>query len=138
MKTKILSIVALFLFGAIAVFAGNKTEKFKVSGNCDMCKARIETAAKSVDGVTAADWEVKTKMIALTYDDSKTDVDKVQQAIAKVGHDTEMHKATDDAYNNIADCCKFERGKSDMKKEMKMDKKKDMKMDEKMEEAPMN
>jgi len=137
MKTKILSIVALFLFGTIAVFAGNKTEKFKVYGNCEMCKARIETAAKTVDGVTAADWDVKTKMIALTYDDSKTSVDKVQQAIAKVGHDTDMHKATDEAYNKIADCCKFERSKSDKKSDMKMDKKNDMQMDEKMEEAPM-
>jgi len=137
MKTKMLSSIALFLFGTIAVFAGSKTDKFKVYGNCDMCKARIETAAKSVDGVTAADWDVKTKMIALTYDDSKTNVPKVQQAIAKVGHDTDKYKATDEAYNKISDCCKFDRAKSDLKKDMKMDKKKDMEMDKKMEETPM-
>lgn len=116
MKTRVLSIVALFMFGALAVIAANKTESFKVSGNCEMCKARIEKAAKSVDGVSAADWNVETKMVALTFDDSKTDVSKVQEAIAKVGHDTDLHKATDEAYNKIASCCKYERVKSETKK----------------------
>ena len=115
MKTKILSIVALFMFGAAAVFAANKTESFKVLGNCEMCKARIEKAAKSVDGVTAADWNAETKMLELTFDDSKTDAKKVQEAIAKVGHDTDLHKATDEAYNKIADCCKYERAKTETK-----------------------
>ena len=125
MKTKMLSLVALFMFGAIAVFAGNKTENFKVYGNCEMCKARIEKAAKSVEGVSAAQWNSETKMLALTFDDSKTDGHKVQQAIAKVGHDTDMHKSTDEAYNKIAACCKYERVKSEKK------------MDEKMKDEPM-
>lgn len=115
MKKRFLSIFALFMFGAFAVIAANKTESFKVLGNCEMCKARIEKAAKSVDGVTAADWNVETKMLALTFDDSKTDANKVQEAIAKVGHDTDMHKATDEAYNKIADCCKYERAKTETK-----------------------
>jgi len=120
MKTKVLSIVALFMFGAIAAFAANKTESFKVYGNCEMCKARIEKAAKSVGGVSAADWSAETKMIALTFDDSKTDVHKVQEAIAKVGHDTDMHKATDEAYNKVEGCCKYERAKSGTKEVEKL------------------
>ena len=120
MKTRVLSIFALFMFGALAVVAANKTESFKVLGNCEMCKARIEKAAKSVDGVSAAEWNVETKMLALTFDDSKTDAHKVQEAIAKVGHDTEMHKATDEAYNKIAGCCKYERAKSETKEVEKM------------------
>jgi len=31
-------------------------QNLKVSGNCEMCKDRIETAAKSVSGVSSADW----------------------------------------------------------------------------------
>lgn len=120
MKTKILSIVALFLFGAFAVFAGSKTENFKVYGNCEMCKARIEKAAKSVDGVKVADWNVESKMLELTFDDSKTDVNKVQEAIAKVGHDTDKYKATDEAYNKVSGCCKYERAKSETKEVDKM------------------
>jgi len=67
----------------------------------------------------------------------KTDMSKVQLDIAKVGHDTDMYKATDEAYNKIADCCKFERSKSDMNMDMKKNMKPDMKMDEKMEDEPM-
>ena len=126
MKTKIISLVALFMFGVIAVFAGTKTGEFKVYGNCGMCKARIEKAAKAVDGVSAAEWNDETKMIALTFDDSKTNVDKVQVAIAKVGHDTEMHKATDKAYSKLPGCCQYDRAKTDAKTEGKMDMKMDM------------
>jgi len=109
MKTKVLSLVAIFMLGAVTVFAGNKTEKFKVYGNCGMCQNRIEKAAKSIDGVQSADWNKETKMMKVTFDDSKTDVHKVEMAIAKVGHDTDMHKATDEAYNKLPSCCKYDR-----------------------------
>lgn len=121
MRTKVLSIIALFMFGALAVFAVNKTESVKVYGNCETCKAVIEKAAKSVDGVSVADWNVETKMLALTFDDSKTNVQKVQEAIAKVGHDTDAYKATDEAYNKVSGCCKYERAKSETKKVEKME-----------------
>ena len=89
------------MMGAVTVFAGNKTEKFKVYGNCGMCENRIEKAAKSVEGVQSADWNKETKMMEVTFDDAKTDVHKVHMAIAKAGHDTEMHKATDEVYNEL-------------------------------------
>ncbi len=120
MKTKVLSLVALFVLGAFTVFAGNKTVKFKVNGNCDMCKARIEKAAKAVDGVSKADWNKETKMMEVTLDDSKTNVHKVEMAIAKVGHDTEMHKASDEVYSKLPSCCKYDRAAMDAPKmEMK-------------------
>ncbi|HZL08469.1 MAG TPA: cation transporter [Prolixibacteraceae bacterium] len=125
MKIKVLSLVALFMFGVVAVFAANKVEKIKVYGNCGMCKARIEKAAKAVDGVTSASWNKETKIMDLAFDDSKTDVHKIKMAVAKVGHDTDMHKSSDEAYNKLPGCCKYDRTKTDMK----MDDKKDMKMD---------
>ncbi len=137
MKTKIISLVALFMFGAFAVFAGNKTEKVKVYGNCDMCKARIEKAAKAVDGVAMVNWDKKTKMMDLAFDDSKTDVHKVEMAIANAGHDTEMHKATDEAYSKLPGCCQYDRAKADMKMDDKKAGKMDMKMDDKMKMAPV-
>ena len=113
MKTKVLSLVGLFLLGAITVFAEGKTEEFKVYGNCGMCEKRIETAAKSIDGVTKAEWNSKTEMIEVSFDDSKTDIDKIQLAIAKVGHDTDAHKADDKVYKNLHGCCKYERPTSE-------------------------
>ena len=109
MKTKILSLAALFMLGSISVFAANKTEKIEVKGNCGMCEKRIEKAASSVEGVSKADWSKETKKLDVTFDDTKTSLDKIEVAIAKVGHDTPKHKATEDVYNKLPDCCKYER-----------------------------
>lgn len=34
---------------------------FGVKGSCDMCKQRIETAAKSVNGVSSAHWDKENR-----------------------------------------------------------------------------
>ncbi|MFA5420239.1 MAG: cation transporter [Bacteroidales bacterium] len=112
MKLKMFSLIALFLFGATAVFAGNKTETFKVFGNCGMCKARIEKAAKSVEGVSASTWDKETKMIEVTFDDAKTNMDKITASIVNAGHDTENVKAKDEVYNNLPGCCLYERAET--------------------------
>ncbi len=109
MKTKVLSLIALFVMGAVTVFAGNKTEKIKVYGNCGMCEKRIEKAVNAVEGVSKADWNKETKMLEVTFDDTKTDIHKVHMAVTKVGHDTDMHKATDAEYDNLPGCCKYDR-----------------------------
>ncbi len=82
--------------------------EFSVNGNCGMCNQRIETAATSVGGVTSAEWDGNTKMIEIAMDPG-TDLHEVHMAIAKAGHDTEMHRATDEAYDNLHACCKYER-----------------------------
>lgn len=109
MKTKVLSLVTLFMMGAGAVFAGNKTEKIKVYGNCGMCEKRIEKAASAVEGVSKADWNKETKMLEVTFDDKKTNTDNIEKAIAKVGHDTPHYKAPDEVYENLHGCCQYER-----------------------------
>lgn len=109
MKSKVLSLVVMFVLGTLTVFAGEKTEKFTVKGNCGMCEKRIEKAALSVDGVSKADWNKETKKIEVTLDDTKTTLDKVEVAIAKVGHDTPHHKATTEVYNELPGCCKYDR-----------------------------
>ena len=109
MKTKVLSLIALFVMGAVTVFAGNKTEKFKVYGNCGMCEKRIEKAASAVDGVSNADWNKETKMIEVSFDESKIDLEKIQKAIADAGHDTDKYSASDETYNKLPGCCHYER-----------------------------
>jgi periplasmic mercuric ion binding protein len=87
-----------------------KTETFKVWGNCNMCKNRIEKAVKA-EGAATADWNTKTKLLTVTFDPSKTSVDAFSKKLATVGHDTEKYKADDKAYNALDDCCKYERRK---------------------------
>ena len=108
MKTIYLT-VAIALASIGTTFGQTKTEKFEVKGNCGMCESRIEKAAKTVDGVSTADWSKETKMMEVSFDSTKTDVHKVHMAIAKAGHDTQMHKAQDDVYNALPGCCKYER-----------------------------
>ncbi|MFY9151054.1 MAG: efflux RND transporter periplasmic adaptor subunit [Prolixibacteraceae bacterium] len=79
----------------------------KVSGNCDLCKERIETAAKSVAGVMTAEWTAEKQMIHVEFDPAKTSSDAIQKAIAAVGHDTEKYKATKEIYDKLPGCCQY-------------------------------
>ena len=80
---------------------------FHVSGACEQCKDRIEKAAKSVQGVTSAVWDMKTRKIHVNFDNNKTNVESIQKAIAKAGHDTEKFKADNKAYNSLPECCRY-------------------------------
>ncbi len=82
---------------------------FKVFGNCSMCEKRIETAALEVSGVESADWDKETKMMKISHTEN-VNVHDVHQAIADAGHDTEMHKAKDEVYENLPGCCLYRDG----------------------------
>ncbi len=107
MKTKMFSLLVMFMFGAFTIFAAEKTEKVKVSGVNDTCKEKIQETALAVDGVSKADWNKESQMLSVTFDDSKTSLDKVEMAIAKTGYDTANHKATDEDYNKLPKECKY-------------------------------
>jgi len=87
----------------------NKLTKlsFKVSGNCDMCKDRIEAAAKSINGVIDATWDGSSKMLKVTFDEKYSGIDQIQKAIAHAGHDTEKYKADNKTYESLPGCCKY-------------------------------
>ena len=57
---------------------------FKVDGNCEMCKERIEKAALLVSGVSFANWEAETKMFHLNYCNGVSIVD-FHHAVAQAG-----------------------------------------------------
>lgn len=110
MNTKKIQLTILVLLMSFtSLLAQDKTAKFKVYGNCGMCESRIEKACKSIDGVKSADWDLKTKMIQVVFDSSKISLIGIHKAIIKVGHDTDKHRAKDEIYESLPDCCKFER-----------------------------
>lgn len=79
-----------------------------VQGACEMCKDRIEKAAKGVSGVSFAQWDGETKILHLNYDKKKTSVDAVSKAIALVGHDVgNKYRADDKVYDALPGCCKY-------------------------------
>jgi periplasmic mercuric ion binding protein len=113
MKTQ--SIFLTVLFTCISFFTiaqtkspALKSEEIKVWGNCGMCKSTIEKAAKS-GGAAFALWNEDTKILKVKYAASKTSNAKIQEKIAASGYDTKDLTASDDAYNNLHECCKYER-----------------------------
>lgn len=78
-----------------------------VKGLCDMCKERIETTAKGVQGVTSAVWDKATATLHLDFDSTQTTLDAISKAIAAVGHDTDRDKADQAVYDALPGCCKY-------------------------------
>ena len=84
-----------------------KQSSFGVSGNCELCKERIEKTAKSLKGVATAIWDIQTKKITVDYNNNLTTPDEIQKAISLAGHDTEKFKAPDNVYNQLPECCLY-------------------------------
>jgi len=85
----------------------NKSVEFAVSGNCEMCKKRIEKAAYAVKGVKVAEWHINHKDIHIIYNEEKCTLDEIKIAIAKAGHDTDTIKAADEDYEKLHHCCLY-------------------------------
>jgi hypothetical protein len=105
-KISMFSLLCL-AFSSMAI-AQDKTEKIQVSGECGMCKSKIEKAAKEA-GASSAEWSAETKELTVSYASNSTNTAKIEKAIAAVGYDTKNVKASDEAYNKLHDCCKYER-----------------------------
>ena len=115
MKTlKLFSVAALLLSMTATSFAQTKTETLKVSGECGMCKKKIEKAAKDA-GASYALWNKDTKVLTIKYNKASTNTAKIEKKIAAVGYDTPDFKATDEAYSKLDECCQYER--AEVKKE---------------------
>lgn len=112
MKNIILGMLLLVVtFSTQAQERKNKNAKYdiEVSGNCEMCKKRIEQAAFSVKGVKSAEWYIDSHVLHLIINEEKCSIADVKKAIAKVGHDTDEIKATDEDYEKLHGCCMYER-----------------------------
>ena len=108
MKKFLLLTTVLLAFYSFSFAQADSSGHFKVYGNCESCKSRIEKAAKAA-GAIKADWNVETKLMEVSFDPSKTSAEKIQQKIAAVGHDTEKYQSLENAYNKLPGCCKYER-----------------------------
>ena len=111
MKKLILLFTLLLSVVTIAQEKGNKNAKanFEVSGNCEMCKIRIEKAAFKVKGVKMATWDIPSNIMSVVYDSNKVPLNALQSEIAKAGHDTPLVKADNTIYNKLPNCCLYRR-----------------------------
>lgn len=108
LKKIMIAAVVLLSISVNAQIKNKKTETVKISGNCEMCKKKIETAG-NIKKVAAVEWDVNSKIAKLTYDSSKTNPDEILNRIAKAGYDNEKFSATEEQYKKLHTCCQYDR-----------------------------
>ena len=84
-----------------------KTEvvTIKTSAVCESCKARIEKALKSSDGVLQAKLNLDDKKVMVKYNPEKTNPDQIRAVIASTGYDADNVKKTDEGFKKLPHCC---------------------------------
>ena len=100
--------LVLVCFISISSFAQKINLSIEVAGVCGMCEERIENAL-DIKGITFADWSQETKICQVTFNASKITENQIHHLLAKVGHDTQKCRATDETYNSLHRCCHYDR-----------------------------
>ncbi len=78
-----------------------------VGGSCDMCTDRIVKTTEGIIGVYSAQYDLETQQLQVDYNSHRTSLETISQAIAAVGHDTNLHKADDEVYEALPGCCHY-------------------------------
>lgn len=102
-------IIVVMLIGFSSVGQDYQKTKFQVWGNCEMCQTKIIKAAKAVDGVRKAHWNIASQQMMVKFDVTKTSLEAIQKVIAEIGYDTELYRATKEDYEQLHYCCKYDR-----------------------------
>ncbi|MGI4875235.1 MAG: heavy-metal-associated domain-containing protein [Janthinobacterium lividum] len=85
---------------------GTEMVQFKTSAVCDMCKARLEKSLAYEKGVQAANLDVASKVLTVTYNPAKTTPAALRTAVQKTGYDADAQTADARAYGRLPECCK--------------------------------
>ena len=106
MKTTLLILIEILTFATANAQNKIETVKIQTSAVCDMCKETIEKQLAFTKGVTAADLNVETAIVTVSYKSSKTNLDAIRKSINEVGYDADESKAPSDAYEKLHHCCR--------------------------------
>lgn len=96
MKAKVLFLVMVCMASfSLGGFAQDKKEKkntkeevvFDVSLHCDNCKKKMEKNLPFEKGVKNLKVDMDSKTVLVQYDSKKTDKNKLQKAIEKLGYE---------------------------------------------------
>jgi mercuric ion binding protein len=92
---KILLVIVLVAFFVTEINAGeifkNKTVKIKCTEmTCLGCKEKITESINTLDGIVKVNVNLKSKIITVTFDESKTNTEKIVNAITDAGYESEI------------------------------------------------
>jgi len=85
---------------------GTEMVQFKTSAVCGMCKSRLEKSLAYEKGVQAANLDVPSKVLTVTYNPAKTSAEALRTAVQKTGYDADQLTADARAYDRLPECCK--------------------------------
>jgi mercuric ion binding protein len=110
MKIKFfLTAVCLFAITALSINAKDAEVKIKANMHCASCVGKIQDGLKSEAGVSTSNADLKSKIVTIAYDDSKTNPAKLKKAIAGMGFDATDVKA--ECTDKNAKSCDTKEGK---------------------------
>lgn len=106
MKTSLLILITTLSLNFAKAQKSIGTLEIQTSAVCDMCKETIEKQLAFTKGVTAAELDVETAIVTVSYKTNKTTIEDIRAAINEVGYDADNSPAEKKAYENLHHCCK--------------------------------
>ena len=79
--------------------------QIKTSGECDMCKTKIENTIGVMKGVKKTELDIPSQILTVAYNTQKTTPEKIKNAIAEIGYDADEVKANNRAAKKLPACC---------------------------------
>ena len=98
-------IIVIFSILTMNAWAQKETVKIETSAQCEMCKERIEEEMQFTKGVTAANLDVESQILTITFKSKKTNLDKIKRAISLIGYDADEILADEKAHDKLPKCC---------------------------------
>jgi copper chaperone CopZ len=118
-KLLMLTVVSLFLTmaGTAQTKALNVVNIKTPTVQCEMCKNKIESYLKRVDGVTFVNVKYKQKVTQVKFLTDRTNEEVIKAAIANAGYDANEISANPETYKALPKCCKKPEDGGGMKKQ---------------------
>jgi mercuric ion binding protein len=110
-KLSLLFVLALMLSLPVMGQQAKKKSKIQVaeiktSAQCGECDERITKALTFHKGIREIELDLDTKVLTVTYNSKKTDLESIRTAINEVGYDADEQPAIAAAYEALPACCK--------------------------------
>lgn len=109
---KVATFFAVLLVALTATVAQAKDDSatIKTTIQCSMCEKRILKHIPFEKGVKDVKVDVDKQTVWVEYDAAKTDLNKIKEAIAKLGYNADDIKRDEKAYQKLPACCKEDSG----------------------------
>ena len=110
MKIKLFHILLVII--ALSCYSANKKIEDSVGvifipkAKCIICKEQISNLLESKRSIKSFEVHLNERMILLTYDNKKIDIDTINQLLVSNGHETADAIPNFESLANLPDCCK--------------------------------